>query len=50
MTLSKYALSISIQKVRNHLYKLSETKNLTDIEVVECSQKLGRLLNKYQGL
>ncbi|MHC1685839.1 MAG: aspartyl-phosphate phosphatase Spo0E family protein [Clostridiaceae bacterium] len=37
-----------IESLRYKLYWLIENKKLTDIEVIACSQKLDKLLVKYE--
>jgi hypothetical protein len=43
-------LNLEIDKARTILYKLTNNKSLTDSNVVFCSQKLDKLLNKYHEL
>jgi hypothetical protein len=43
-------LNIEIDKVRSTLYKLTSSRSLTDTVVVLYSQKLDRLLNRYNQL
>lgn len=42
------ALDIEINKVKELLYVLMTQNNLTDKNVVECSQRLDELILEYQ--
>lgn len=41
-------LDIEINRLKENLYILMTKNNLTDENVVECSQKLDELILKYQ--
>lgn len=42
------ALILKIEHYRNALYSLISNSNLTDPNVVSCSQKLDKLLTRYE--
>ena len=41
-------LNKKINSLKQMLYMLMDEKNLTDVHVVECSQKLDKLILEYQ--
>ncbi|WP_446899576.1 Spo0E family sporulation regulatory protein-aspartic acid phosphatase [Clostridium sp. LBM24168] len=43
-------LEMQITKLKENLYMLIQHNNLTDYEVVQCSEELDKLILKYQKL
>ncbi|MCD2348797.1 aspartyl-phosphate phosphatase Spo0E family protein [Clostridium guangxiense] len=43
-------LILKIEHYRNDLYSLISNNNLTDPNVVSCSQKLDKLLTRYEQM
>ncbi|MFY0742988.1 aspartyl-phosphate phosphatase Spo0E family protein [Solibacillus silvestris] len=46
----KIILKLKIELKRNHLYKKANYLGFTHPEVVNCSQELDELLNKYSNI